>query len=251
MPDDLHRLLKTYDFLQSALDTHGPTMRPSDKERLRLERDALFLDLISHQSSNPRVTAAQIAMFASTLAAMAAGPGDAELLRKACTDATDRLVRQIEQQTKELKLGALARTCPTPGKLGSPQPGEQTTRIFDSMADRIAVFDRDYRYIFTNKSNADFHGRDAGSFVQQPSWSVVGAKCFEELAKHNIDSCFAGRSTSHVARHDAKGRSFIYLISCDPLTDAAGRVTSALLMARDVSHLAIEPSVVWPSPDSE
>jgi len=77
MPDNLRRLLKSHDFLENALTTYGKSMTAMDAVRLQQEKDHVFLELLAHASTDPRITLAQINFFVATLASLAKHPSDA------------------------------------------------------------------------------------------------------------------------------------------------------------------------------
>ena len=234
MPDELRRMLTSYEFLDRALGEHGAALPAADADKLRSERDEVFLDLLRYSSADPRITLAQIDLLLASLTELASEPGRARMLSKACRTTAARLASQIQRQTAR-----------------GPAPGisPQEAALLDSLPDRASLYDRDYRFIFTNRANAAFHGIAAADFVGRPCWSIVGARCFEELAKPSIDACIAGRPVSMVATHRAGGRLLTYAVTLDPVRNDAGNVVSTLIVARDVSGLSVDtPKVVWPAP---
>ncbi len=223
MPDKLRRLLQSHEFLDRALKEYGAAMAAADAENLRADRARVFNELVEHTSADPRVTIAQISFLMAGLAALSANSAEAQRLRAACTHHVERLA--------------------------GPALSQEQYGLLDSMTDRVGIYDRNYRYVFTNKANAAFHGRRQSEFIGLPSWTVVGQECFETVTRPKLDACFAGRSVTFVAGESDGAASTIYSVRYDPIRDRSGGVTSALVVARDVTSLAVRSEMDWPLPD--
>jgi PAS domain-containing protein len=246
MPEEVRRLLQSHKFLELALADHGARLSPRDAENLRSERDRMFLKLVIHKSDNPRVTLAQLNFLQSALAEQPADRTQAALLRQACADVSARLAAQAEAEKKRSAALLKSAQIVDPAFREPTAIGPAQFAVLDCMVDRAAILDRDYRYVFTNAANADFYGVPQQDFVSRPIATVIGTPCFEALAKPHYDTSFAGKSHSIIVAHDSR-RGFIhYSISYDPIRDRSGAVTSALVVARDVTSLGIETPLVWP-----
>jgi PAS domain-containing protein len=249
MMDELRRLLKSHDFLSRALEEHGNALNRVDADNLRRERERVFFELVNFTSSHPQVTLAQMRFLLSGLADLASDPEQADFLRLACQQTAERLANDmLQQDPTRLSLLALQATERGVGAT-APSISPQEAWLLDSMADRAFVYDRDYRYVFTNKANAGFHRKAAADFVGRPSHTIVGDKCFKELTKPTLDKCFAGRSLAFAASHRVGTKMLVYAASVDPVRDARGDVVSAMIVCRDVTRYSVPADIVWPGPD--
>lgn len=230
MPDELRRLLQSHDFVDRALQKHAPTLAPSVREELQQQRDGIFLKLLNHKSSDPRVTRAQLNFLLASLVDLAPKSEVADLLLDAGKAATDRLAR-------------LAETAPR--SVGDLAP--ERFAILDTLSDRAGVIGRDYRYIYTNTANAKVYNANAAEFIGKPLWSVIDRHHFKSNSKNRFDACFAGRTFTHVCTHNSPDGMITYSVSYNPVRNRHGDVIAALLVARDVTAFAPAPEFHWPA----
>jgi PAS domain-containing protein len=248
----LRRLLQTHQFIDRALQMHGNQLAHQDREQLRKERDGIMLDLIKHKSSEPQVTLAQFRILLSSLVEMCEDKQLAAELGRTGLETAERLVRQ-SNRIRTMAAGAATPQRQSTGgsRMRKARSATTTTlnvstaNLLDSMQDRVAVYDRDYRYVFTNRANADFYGENAQDFIGRPSWEQVGSTVFERLGKPHIDMCFSGRSLTHITRLETPDKMVNYHITYDPLRDDRGTIVSALVIARDITHLDVPSDYVW------
>lgn len=135
------------------------------------------------------------------------------------------------------------------------EPNEQTPnehfrqhRYLDSLSDRVAVLDAEYRYVFTNKANGDFHGVEAATFIGRPNWDVISQRDFELFNKPRFDACLAGHSDAFITWHPLRDRKVLYAVKMDPVRNANGQITELMVTSRVVSHLPIPDEMItrWP-----
>lgn len=69
--------------------------------------------------------------------------------------------------------------------------------LLDSMEERIAVVGLDYRYIYTNKRNAEFHGKSPSDFVGKHLRDMIETDRFRDRAKPKLDMCFSGETVQY------------------------------------------------------
>jgi PAS domain-containing protein len=231
MPSELHRLLKSHKFLKQALYDHGSRLSPQDALALESRMDRIFLDILQHRSDIPSVTLAQARYLLLSLADLVPDDARGEALRLACHRQLDRLQQQI---------------APRPAE--PPMSPPLDYRYLDSLSDRAAIIDAHYRYVFTNKANADFHDESAADFVGRPSWLVTGERFFELGNKPRFDAALAGRPISYVSSHPVRDPSKLYHVNVDPIRSAAGRIMSIVVTCRDISHLPIPAELIVPLP---
>lgn len=83
------------------------------------------------------------------------------------------------------------------GKISRGYDTSVAELVLDSLPERVAVVDLDYRYIYTNERNAAFHGEASSSFIGRHIVDVVGQERFENRVKAKLDACFSGASLSY------------------------------------------------------
>jgi PAS domain-containing protein len=81
--------------------------------------------------------------------------------------------------------------------------------LLDSVPERVAVVGLDYRYIYTNQRNADFHAAPPSAFIGKHLTDMIDGERFRRRAKPRLDQCFAGARVSYnYEAADAGGRMF-------------------------------------------
>lgn len=246
MPNIVRRLLQMHDFLHRSLQEHGAGLAAAVRESMQKERDDLLLKLITHRSSEPQITLAQFKVLISSLAEQCANPETAAVLTQSCLEAAERLVRQ---SNRSRAMGEEEKGKADVERRRVQQLTEQQ-RLWDALPDRVGVIDRKYRYVWTNKANAAFYNTPPAAFVSQYLREQVGNKCFTELSKPHLDACLSGNALRHVTGHYARGRLMKFLISYDPVRDEDGAIEAAMIVARDISDLPVEPKFIWPARDA-
>lgn len=244
MPEKLRHLLESHEFLRSALRLHGKSMQPSDVARMKSECDEHFLELLRHASKDPRITLTQIRFMVESLAELAGNDSIAQLLKARCIDAVARL-------TERDPPGAVPTPRPTKSRIANTRQKvpkycqREELALLDSLSDRLVVMSRDYRYVFTNRANAAFHGLKPEDMIGSPVWSVVGQRCFKSLTKPMLDDCFMGHRFTLYVRHTYRAPSITCSVLFDPVRDDSGEVVSAMVSARDVTSLPIPEGQIW------
>jgi PAS domain S-box-containing protein len=110
-------------------------------------------------------------------------------------------------------------------------------RIFDSFADPLAVYDRDYRLIKVNAALLRFY--------QRTPEQVLDNHCYRVFHGRNAmcDDCHVGqvfrtgkpqRREMHISLPDGSRRHFV--VHAYPVKDSKGETTQVLEHGRDVSH---------------
>jgi len=214
------------------------------------ERDGIMLELITYRSSEPLITLAQFGILIRSLAELCQNQDTAQALSKSCLESAERLVRQAARSKVTSMAASMAPSTSREVTAASIAPDANYQKVLDSLPDRAGVIDRNYRYVWTNKANASFYDSDPSSFVDVPLREQVGNKCFWELSKPHIDRCFGGHALNHITGHFARNRWYKYLITFDPVRNGDEAIESVLIVARDVSHLPVEPEFIWPARDA-
>jgi PAS domain-containing protein len=231
MGRELPGLLKSYEFLRTARQLHAAKLSPTDARGLEDSIDRVFLDILKLESDDPRITSAQAEFLMSSMADLIPDADKGRALRDTCQKHLDRLGAQIASS-----------------QASTSNEHFRQRRYLDSLSDRVAVFDGEYRYVFTNKANADFHGVDAGTFVGRPNWDVISHRDFELFNKPRFDACMAGRSDAFITWHPLRDPKILYAVNMDPVRNANGQVTEFMVTSKVVSHLPIPDEMIarWP-----
>lgn len=222
MPDKLRRLLGTYEFLNEALREHRRHLPSAQSNEYESSLEGAFLEILEHDSADLRVTIAQLRFLMSRLIEMSANADTAKILGALCERHLDRLAAE-----------ALLKAKP------ASAPTNTEFSYLDSLADRVAIYDADYRFKFTNNANAKFHGQDATDFVGRPSWKMTGEKFFEEISKPRFDLCLAGQSVSFITPHPTGDPSKLFAVNIDPVRLVNGAIDSFIVSCRDISNIPL------------
>jgi PAS domain S-box-containing protein len=102
---------------------------------------------------------------------------------------------------------------------------------FDAMSDAVFIFDADGRLTRANASAARMEGREFRE--------LAGTPCCEILAHAEHDECMVRRAMKERCRltHEWSVAERSYSITVDPMHSAAGEVTGAVAVVRDLSDL--------------
>lgn len=103
--------------------------------------------------------------------------------------------------------------------------------VLDSIPERVAVIGLDYRYIYCNSRNAEFHNKQPSDFIGKHMLDVIDQKRFQTRAKPRIDQCFGGARISYTYEvPDAHGRLFEVNCRMTPLTGRDKVIAGAVLV---------------------
>lgn len=103
--------------------------------------------------------------------------------------------------------------------------------VLDSIPERVAVFDLDYRYIYCNKRNADFHNMRPSDFIGKHLLELIDRERFRTRAKPRMDQCFGGARISYsYEMPDAHGRLFEVNCRMTPLIGPDSSIAGAVLV---------------------
>jgi len=103
--------------------------------------------------------------------------------------------------------------------------------ILDSIPERVAVFGLDYRYIYCNQRNAEFHNKRPSDFIGKHLLELIDRERFRTRAKPRIDQCFGGARVSYnYEAPDAHGRLFEVNCRMTPLTGPDNTIAGAVLV---------------------
>lgn len=103
--------------------------------------------------------------------------------------------------------------------------------VLESLSERVAVFDLDYRYIYCNRRNAEFHNKRPSDFIGRHLTEMIDQHRFQTRAKPNIDQCFGGARLSYTYEAaDAHGRLFEIDCHMTPLRGPGNAIAGAVLI---------------------
>lgn len=245
MLDELRRLLKLYEFYDQSLSAGAEQARKAKTSELqslvRRQRDSVLLKIVTFSSADPRVTALQIRFLLGCLGSLASDEALADVLREACIRHVEDLAVAAKgsdppAHSPELRLHGRRRQS---GHIWRPDDFV----CLDSLSDRAAVFDRDYRYVTMNLANAEFHKTGTDAFRGRGHWDVMGNEFFERISKPKFDACLAGQPSEFFANKFARNGE-IFWLRLSPVRDTADAVVGVLAVACDVSALDIPSNMV-------
>jgi len=237
MPSQLRRLLSSHEFLQQAIVKHGRNMMPEDVARLLDERERIFSQISRYRSKHTAVTLAQLKFLLEMLSDRTKDARELARLKKRCLAIAERLADGS-------KAKASASAISKVGELT-----DDSLRLLDTIADRVAICDANYRYLYSNKANADFHGAVAKDFVGMSPRSIVGSRVFQKLTKPSVDRGLAGNSFAlKVGFRRKVGDPVTFAAQLDPLRTSSGKIFAVILVSRDVTSLSIAADSVWTLP---
>lgn len=103
--------------------------------------------------------------------------------------------------------------------------------LLDSLGERIAVVGLDYRYIYTNKRNAEFHAKSPSDFVGKHLGDMIEADRFHDRAKPKLDKCFSGQTVQYDYRiADLMGRIFDVNCRMTPFLGPDSKIAGAVIV---------------------
>ncbi|MBU4531097.1 MAG: PAS domain-containing protein [Hoeflea sp.] len=101
----------------------------------------------------------------------------------------------------------------------------------DCLQERVAIIGLDYRYIYCNKRNADFHEKRPSDFIGRHLSEMIDMKRFQTRAKPRLDQCFDGACISYDYEiADAGGQMFDVNCRMTPFPGADGTIIGAVLI---------------------
>lgn len=103
--------------------------------------------------------------------------------------------------------------------------------LLDSVPERVAVIGLDYRYLYTNQRNAEFHMKRPSEFIGKHLLDVIDSERFHDRARPRLDQCFGGaRVIYQYEAADANGRMFEITCRMTPLIGPDSNVAGAVLV---------------------
>lgn len=229
MPQEISRLLKSHEFVQQAIADYHSMLTDAHLDELLKERERLFDELVRYSSPHRGVTLVQLKFMIAGLADLVKEKQKSKRMLKDCLAVAQRLAG-------EAPISTLSANLP------------QEMRLLDNLTDRVAVADRNYRYLYTNNANAAFHGQTPADILGKSAVTVVGKRRFEEITEPTFEKCFAGQSLTIPVTYLRGKRKLTYSLSCEPVRNDRGKVIGAICIGRDISKSASKPGLVYTVP---
>lgn len=103
--------------------------------------------------------------------------------------------------------------------------------VLDSVPERVAVIGLDYRYLYCNKRNAEFHDKRPSDFIGRHLLDIIDLQRYLTRAKPRLDQCFGGARLAYdYEAADAHGRLFAVNCRMSPLSGNDDNVAGAVLV---------------------
>ncbi|MEZ5853527.1 MAG: PAS domain-containing protein [Hyphomicrobiaceae bacterium] len=170
---ELEFLLKAYRFYTAAAEQRADAMPTGAKANMRRERNEVFAQLLTFQSENAKIIAAQLTALIDCLAGTSQDSRLARFVTDACRDHIGRLAADRAEPPVN---NPFLFSGPVIEIEDIAKLGEEHKAQLNASPDRIALVDSDYRYVFANAANAGFHGIAAKDFVGRPLWTLTCEK---------------------------------------------------------------------------
>lgn len=195
-----------------------------DDEAAILKADRALVEqlekILAHHAVDRREIDCQI-RFLSTL--MDQHADDIDSMKKYKTAMLALFDRYLDEAGGD---GVIAKAGTRSGNDASPQE-----MLLDSLEERVGVIGLDYRYIFTNERNAQFHQVRPAAFIGRHIEEFIGAERFENRVKAKLDQCFAGTSLDYGYEiTDANGQAYAVHCRMTPFRDTSCQIAGAIVM---------------------
>ncbi len=238
MPVQLRQRLEVLAYLENALTSYRSRLTAADVAGLTEERDDVFMKIVTEVTSDPRVSLRQLRFFLDNVERFASDPEVLEHLRSAAREQIGQVEASLDRKAEN------SGAWPAASVEIADTLGPDAFRGFDMLADRVAVFDRDFRYVYTNEANGRFHARDPMSLVGTPSSMVVGHGYFERVSRSLFTRGLGGERLKIYATHPGRDQSKVYSVTIDPVRDGKGRVAAVIGLSRPVGDLHVPDHLV-------
>ncbi len=102
----------------------------------------------------------------------------------------------------------------------------------DTLAERVAVVTTDYRYLYTNATEAARLGQKPHELVGRHVRDIVGAERFDRI-KDNLDRCFAGETVEYTNARERDGQVVVIRRRLTPCYSEGPTMIGALLVIHE------------------
>jgi len=109
--------------------------------------------------------------------------------------------------------------------------------LVESAGDSIATIDDKGVFLFMNVTAAKALGGKPEDFVGRTMWDLFPKQIAAQQAANIRKVVRTGRGTNRVRQSEVQGQPRWYSTTVEPLRDSTGKVTSAMIIARDIHEL--------------
>lgn len=223
---ELCHLLERYCFADEVIKKHLSALLPGDRAVLRADRAEAFSKLLEISTGEPAIALLQL----RTLVTCLADAGMPQTVRTRLVSMAEAHIEELARVTRNEPRSELPATRAMGLENGWPSDAE--LRRLDHGPYRAVIVGTDYRYRYSNVSNAAFHGAAPSAMVGKPLWETTTPAFFERVTKPVVDRCLAGQPASFVSTHPGRPRSQVHSAHLDPIRDNRGHVVAALSIIR-------------------
>lgn len=204
----LPKLIEEFDDLCSDLLA---SVRRGDETRVNqidAEIQPLLRRIFSFHASEPAEIRLQLGFFSRLAVQNSEDDESVSRYTHMMTALFDRYL-EFSVAPSPRRAAALPPPLSTAERLPSGYDASLHELLLDSVPERVAVVGLDYRYIYCNQRNADFHDTPASAFIGRHLTDFIDPEQFSARSKPRLDQCFGGANVTYryeVA--DAGGRMF-------------------------------------------
>ncbi|MGB3212791.1 MAG: PAS domain S-box protein [Desulforhopalus sp.] len=144
------------------------------------------------------------------------------------------LTAQPDKESQK-RIQELERTCTE--QTQSIEILKQYRDVISSTLDGVALLDKDYRYVFVNKTYERFSGVKKEELIGQTVFDYLGRDFFEHYVKPNFDRCMAGETVNYQEWVDypTLGTRFVD-VTYFPSRDNNQNITGVIATTRDITE---------------
>jgi len=113
----------------------------------------------------------------------------------------------------------------------------QYRTLVESANESIVQADGEARFLFLNRTAAEFLGGKPEDYVGKTSYEIFPPEAAERQIRSIRTVMETGRSLAVEVPLSRHGRTTWFSVTFEPVTDPAGKVTSVLVVARDIQEL--------------
>ncbi|MDO9418670.1 PAS domain-containing protein [Pararhizobium sp.] len=145
----------------------------------------------------------------------------------------DRYFGELESNSSGKHLSLLSRSKVLPGEdIGDDVLNEE---VLESLPGRVAVITTDYRYLYSNISNAEHLKVRPMQLIGRHISDFVGLNRFHDNVKPNLDRCFAGEVVDYSMKRERSGRTVVTNCRMTPCYATSGRIVGAILVLQEIA----------------
>lgn len=127
----------------------------------------------------------------------------------------------------------------TAGPAAAAWPHHEVLSIIERSTLRIAMIDREARYVYVSNAYARFHDRSAEAMAGRHLSEIVGSDHYESHARDHVERCFSGEDVCYFHTVPIDGRSRMLLECLVPeRTSSQAGIRHAIIVQRDLTDMS-------------